>query len=44
MSALENSVFIEILKKTTTFLTYIGDLSLKVLCYTLLGVLRYENY
>jgi hypothetical protein len=43
MSVLEDSTFIKILKETTTFLTHIGDLSLRVFCYTPFGVLRYEN-
>jgi hypothetical protein len=43
MSALENSIFIEILKDMVTFLTHIGDLLLKVFFYNPLGVPRYEN-
>jgi len=44
MSVLENSTFIKILRETTTFLTYIDDLSLGVFCYTPLDLPRYENH
>jgi hypothetical protein len=41
MSALENSIYIKILKETTIFLTH---LILKILCCTPFGVLRFENH
>jgi hypothetical protein len=44
MSALENSIFIEILKENVIFLTHISDILLRVLCYTLLHIPRYENH
>ena len=44
ISTLNNSVFIKIIKETTIFFTHIGDILLKVFCYTLLGVPRYKNH
>ena len=44
MSALENLTFIKILKETIIFLTHIDNLSLKILCYTILGISRYKNH
>jgi len=44
MSALENSIFIEILKENVILLTHISGILLRVLCYTLLRILRYENH
>jgi hypothetical protein len=44
MSVLENSTFIKIIKETAIFLTHISDISLRVFCYTLLGVPKYKNH
>jgi hypothetical protein len=44
MSTLNNSVFIKIIKETTIFFTNIGDILLRVFCYTLLGVPKYKNH
>jgi hypothetical protein len=43
MSVLENSTFCEILKETVILLTHIGDLSLKILCYTPLSRPKYKK-
>jgi len=44
MIALENSVFIEILKKIQPLFTYIDDFSLRILCYTPFGKPKYRNH
>jgi hypothetical protein len=44
MSALENSVFIEILKKRAIFFTYIGEFLLKIFYYTPFKAPIYENH
>jgi hypothetical protein len=44
MSALENSVFIEILKETVIFFTYMGEFLLKIFYYTPLKAPLYENH
>jgi hypothetical protein len=44
MSILENSIFFKILKETTTFLTHMDNLSLKIFCNTSLGESSYKNY
>ena len=44
MSALENSIYFLILKEIAIFFTNIGDLLLKIFCYTLFSIQRYKNH